>query len=138
MTHSAALLGTAYACASSGKGPITMTIYAKSFITFDGNQRLTSATTAQISLTTATPVTSAAALWYSIRNGTPTVRGLNIPGRSLRRVDVTTAHTYALSRRKRGGFICCVVTSWMYFRWRVKLTGTVLAATAITAVSATA
>lgn len=26
-----------------------MTIYAKSFITFDGNQRLTSATTAQIS-----------------------------------------------------------------------------------------
>lgn len=49
MTHSAALLGTAYACASTGKGPITMTIYAKSFITFDGNQRLTSATTAQIS-----------------------------------------------------------------------------------------
>jgi hypothetical protein len=39
-----------------------MTIYAKSFIALDGNQRLTGATTAQIFLTTATPATSAAAL----------------------------------------------------------------------------
>lgn len=86
-----------------------MTTYAKSFIALDGNQLLTGATTAQIPLTTATLATSAAVRWHSTLNGPPTTRGSSTHGKIWRRTDAT-ARMCPVSRWRRDGNACCVVT----------------------------
>jgi len=54
-------------------------MYAKSFIAFDGNGRLTGARTAQTAHTIATPATSVAVHSNTTRNTTLNVPGLNTP-----------------------------------------------------------